>query len=109
MNVEFGDSEEASQMIVETNDYYDETCGIGAHGDTERRRVCGLRLGASNRIGWRWRIRGKGVGVAIYLTLNHGDMYIMSAKAVGSDWKHRSKLTIVHAAGAKKYMDQLNK
>ena len=40
----------------------------------------------------------------INIGLNDGDVYIMSEKAVGADWKLRSKYTIRHAAGAKKYL-----
>ena len=37
------------------------------------------------------------------IQLNHGDMYIMSEKAVGNDWKLKNKPTLRHAAGAAKY------
>jgi hypothetical protein len=35
--------------------------------------------------------------------LNHGDLYVMSEKAVGQDWKRKVIPTLRHAAGAKKY------
>jgi len=38
------------------------------------------------------------------LSLNHGDMYVMSEKATGWDWKYRSRATLRHAAGADKYL-----
>jgi hypothetical protein len=31
-------------------------------------------------------------------------MYVMSEKAVGSDWKRSSILTLRHATGAKKFL-----
>lgn len=34
------------------------------------------------------------------ITLHHGDIYIMSSKAVGSDWNLRSKYTLRHCAGS---------
>jgi hypothetical protein len=37
------------------------------------------------------------------LTLQAGDLYIMSDKATGNDWKKSSILTLRHAAGAAKY------
>jgi hypothetical protein len=40
------------------------------------------------------------------LTLNDGDMYIMSEKAVGTDWKKRSIASLRHAAGNKKYLQE---
>jgi len=37
--------------------------------------------------------------------LNDGDLYIMSEKAVGTDWmRNKSGYTLRHAAGAKKYL-----
>ena len=100
---------EMCRMVAEGNYYYDETCGIGAHGDSERRRAIGIRLGLCAPLGYRWRIRGKGVGKKMVLNFKHGDMYIMSEKAVGTDWKRRASLQLVHAAGAEQYMKQLDK
>ena len=36
--------------------------------------------------------------------LNTGDIYIMSEKAVGSDWRKSSMYTLRHAAGSNKYL-----
>ena len=36
--------------------------------------------------------------------LNTGDIYIMSEKAVGSDWRKSSMYTLRHAAGCNKYL-----
>jgi len=36
--------------------------------------------------------------------INHGDIYIMSEKATGFDWKSRNKTRLVHAAGHIKYL-----
>ena len=106
---EFYDKEEAVRMIAEGNYYYDETCGIGAHGDAERWKAIGIRLGRPAPLGYRWRLRSKGVGKKVVFKFKHGDMYIMSEKAVGRFWKHRASLQLVHAAGAEKYMKQLDK
>ena len=35
--------------------------------------------------------------------LNHGDLYVMSEKAVGTDWLLKNTLTLRHAAGSRKY------
>ena len=37
--------------------------------------------------------------------LHSGDMYAMSQKATGFDWKLRNKLTLRHAAGSYKYIN----
>ena len=38
--------------------------------------------------------------------VRHGDVYVMSEKATGFDWRLRSKTRVVHAAGAAKYVDK---
>jgi len=41
--------------------------------------------------------------------LNDGDMYIMSDKAVGFDWKKRNTKTLRHAAGCAKFLEIKNR
>ena len=41
--------------------------------------------------------------------INHGDIYVMSEKATGYDWKKRNRLTVRHAAGCEKYLKVPNK
>jgi len=89
----------------EGNYYYDvEKCGIGFHGDTERRKVIALRLGASLPLYYQWWRRGETVGPMIEIDLAGGDMYVMSEKAVGTDWKQRSVATLRHGAGAGRFV-----
>ena len=96
--------EKAKEMACEGNYYYDVSkCGIGFHGDGERKRVVGLRLGASIPLHYQWFTRSAPIGNRCELMLNHGDLYIMSEKAVGTDWMSSSKITLRHAAGSKKY------
>lgn len=91
----------ATDLKGEGNYYYNlKTCGIGWHGDSERRKVIALRLGASMPICYQWYFRNKPCGEKIVIPLDGGDVYLMSEKAVGSDWKHPSKWTLRHAAGA---------
>lgn len=92
----------AADLKGEGNYYYNPLkCGIGWHGDTERRKVIALRLGAPMMpIHYRWYNKGDPVGPVINVPLSGGDIYIMSEKAVGSDWKCRSKLTLRHSTGA---------
>ena len=47
---------------------------------------------------FNWFYNSKSVGETLKLTLNNGDMYIMSEKAVGNDWKKRSIYTLRHSA-----------
>ena len=96
--------------VVEGNRYYNlKNTGIGFHGDTERVVVICISIGCDNYpMRWQWFKDAMPVGQPIDITLNCGDVYIMSEKAVGSDWKLRSIYTLRHAAGAEKYRS-LNK
>ena len=91
--------------VVEGNRYYDlKKTGIGFHGDTERVVVICLSIGGFNYpMRWQWFKDGMPVGKPIDIHLNSGDVYIMSEKSVGADWKLKSKYTLRHAAGANKY------
>ena len=100
LSVFFG--EKASDLEVEGNLYYDVSkCGIGFHGDSERKRVIACSLGAKRPIHWQWYQNSKPIGERIKFELDGGDMYIMSEKATGFDWKKRSQKTLRHAAGVK--------
>lgn len=93
---------EREDLVAEGNHYYDSAkCGIGFHGDTERRLVVGCRFGAPMDLEYQWYLRSEPVGERVVLKLNHGDMYVMSSKAVGFDWKSRSKYTLRHGTGTK--------
>lgn len=98
----------ARNLKVESNYYYDASkCGIGFHGDSERRKVIGVRLGNtpdSLPLHYQWYLRGEPVFERIILNLNAGDIYIMSEKAVGTDWKKRVVYTVRHATGCDKYV-----
>lgn len=77
-------------------------CGIGWHGDGERRQTIIYRLGESSSarpLCFQWYLRGEPIGEPIAITLNHGDMAIASEKAVGTDWKTRNVPTLRHATG----------
>lgn len=87
-------------LVVEGNYYYDiNKCYIGYHGDTERRKVIGVRLGATFPLHFQWYERSSEIGKRLQLDLNHGDMYIMSEKATGFDWHKKIIPTLRHAAG----------
>ena len=95
----------AQNLKVESNYYYDITkCGIGYHGDTERRKVIGVRLGnVGYPMYYQWYKNGNPEGDRIQVDLNPGDIYIMSEKAVGTDWKRKTVYTLRHATGADKF------
>lgn len=89
-----------NNLQCEGNYYYDiNKTYIGFHGDTERRIVVGVRLGQNFPIHFQWYNRFKEVGKMFTYILEDGDIYIMSNKAVGYDWKKSSQYTLRHAAG----------
>ena len=51
-----------------------------------------------------WFYKSNVVGKTLTIDVPGGSLYFMSEKAVGADWKFRSKYTLRHAAGASKYL-----
>lgn len=93
-----------ANIKAEYNDYYDVSkCGIGYHGDSERREVVAVRVGAQMPIYYQWYHRANPVGPRNMIPLGGDDLYVMSEKAVGTDWKKSSLLTLRHSAGCDKY------
>jgi hypothetical protein len=90
-------------LVGELNHYFNATtCGIGYHGDAERRIVVGVRLGPGANgmpLKFQWYKNHGAIGRNGHIMLSSGDVYIMSEKAVGFDWKRSSILTLRHAAG----------
>ena len=98
----FGDK--SKNLEMEGNYYFDkDKCGIGWHGDGERRKVIGLRLGGSLDLRFKWFKNSESVGELFEVVLNSGDIYIMSEKCVGNDWKKRSILTLRHSVGGGRF------
>lgn len=101
---------EIEPLKAEANYYYDiGKCGIGYHGDSERRKVIAFRLGETIPICFQWFQKSIPVGDKIEISLEDGDMYIMSEKAVGFDWKKKLIPTVRHATGCVKYTEYKNK
>lgn len=100
--------EKANNLNAEGNYYFETKSGIGYHGDAERKIVICVCLGSSSTVRYRWRKPGSSENILtpIDLLLEHGDIYIMSEKATGFDWKKRSKWRLVHGAGHGKYIDK---
>ena len=103
--IEIGSKTKVEINVVEGNRYYNlKNTGIGFHGDTERVVVICISIGCDNYpMRWQWFKDGMPIGKPIDVILNCGDVYIMSEKAVGADWKLKSKYTLRHSAGADKY------
>ena len=81
--------------------YHDaKNCGVGFHGDDERRIVISVRLGCENNLQYQWFYKQLPIGERANIVLEHGDMYVMSEKAVGTDYKTLSKPILRHAAGS---------
>lgn len=98
----FGDK--ANNLKGEGNYYFDiKKCGIGFHGDSERRKVLAFRLGGNMDLHYQWFKEGEVVGKRIKIALNGGDIYVMSEKAVGTDWKKKKIYTVRHATGCEKF------
>ena len=94
----------AADLKIEGNYYYDTSkCGIGYHGDTERRKVIGIRLGQKHPLTYAWYKNNERCSEVIKIDLDHGDLYIMEQKTTGFDWKKKSIYTLRHAAGCDKY------
>lgn len=95
--------EKADKLKGELNAYYNiKICSIGFHGDAERKRVIAVRLGAMFPLFLQWYQHSEKVGPLFEIELGHGDIYCMSEKATGHDWKKRIEPTLRHAAGSKK-------
>ena len=95
--------EKTKKLNAEGNKYFHKDSGIGFHGDAERKIVICLSLGKSTTLRYHWRLAGSSEHTLepTDIKLNHGDVYIMSEKATGWDWKLRSKVRVVHGAGSK--------
>jgi hypothetical protein len=95
-----------TELKGESNIYYDPSkCGIGYHGDGERKKVFAARFGEADKVPlyFQWFQQSKPIGERIHIQLNDGDMYAMSEKAVGFDWLKKKAPTLRHAAGCDKY------
>jgi hypothetical protein len=109
----------AANLQGEGNFYFNKSnCYIRYHGDAERRKVIALRFGASMPLHFQWfygeRIAPRKfnmlkAGPRITRVLEHGDAYIMSEKAVGTDWRRKVVPTLRHAAGTEEILMKKSK
>lgn len=97
--------ENFKNLECEGNFYFDiNKCGIGYHGDAERKKVIGCRFGSSLDLNYYWYYNYKRLNNKISIPLDDGDIYIMDEKASGFDWKSKNKFTLRHATGCYKYI-----
>jgi hypothetical protein len=50
---------------------------------------------------FQWYHKSKPISDETVIPLSHGDIYVMSNKATGFDWRCPSKMTLRHGAGKK--------
>jgi predicted NAD-dependent protein-ADP-ribosyltransferase YbiA (DUF1768 family) len=95
------------KLYAEGNFYYDlDKCGIGFHGDGERRIVIAVRLGDKGiPFHYQWFQKSKPIGKRIIIDLEPGDLYAMSEIAVGTNWLKKNIPTLRHATGCKKFTE----
>lgn len=96
------------EFQAEGNFYQDggvKDTGVGYHGDAERRMVIAIRTGNNMMpLHYQWFFKSEPIGKNFSVDIAPGDLYVMSEKAVGTDWKKKSILTLRHASGAAKYV-----
>ena len=68
-----------------------------------------MRFGGEMYLKYQWYYKNNFLGRNMAFNFQHGDIYIMSEKAVGSDWLKSNIPTLRHAAGAEKYTSLKNK
>lgn len=91
-------SNKVENLSCEGNYYYDlKKTYIGFHGNSERKIAIGVCLGDSFNLYFQWFYQGTPRGELSKLELEHGDIYMMCQKAIGTDWKTRSDYTLRHA------------
>lgn len=96
--------EKGNKLICEGNRYFDiSKCGIGWHGDGERKKVIAFRLGVTLPLKFQWFHQNKPIGDVLDIKVENGDMYIMSEHATGNNWKKSSLYSLRHCAGSEKY------
>lgn len=95
-------------LNAEVNYYYEEGCGIGYHGDSERNIVFAINYGKPRIIQFQCYERAERIGKPVTIRLNCGDIYVMDGEATGTHWKQKMKQSGVrhwrHRAGDEKYI-----
>lgn len=83
-------------LRAHVNYYYDiNKCKVGFQGSEGKIHI-GVRLGSPMLLRFGWFYLSKQVGANIDFNLQDGDIYILSEKATGHDYKVKHKLTLRH-------------
>lgn len=95
-------------LLAEANVYHSEMSGIGFHGDSERKMVVGVNMGAKRVIEFQAFEHTLPVGKRLRIHLRDGDMYFMCTVACGNDWTSNGyrSLHYRHRAGYQKWLDR---
>lgn len=105
-------------LLAEANVYYADEykknnyCGIGYHGDAERpdSPVIGCNVGTERYLSFRAFYKNRYFNDhETRIKLEHGDIYFMSANAVGVNWKKSAQIVFRHRAGSLKFLEKDNK
>ncbi len=88
-------------LYAEGNYYYDlDKTYISFHNDLERCKIVCVKLGDDMPLYFRWYYKSEYVeNTQIEINFKHGDIYLMSEKAVGHDGRKKNIYTLRHAAG----------
>ncbi len=91
---------ESNGLDIYANYYHNSSkCYIGFHGDTERRKAIGYRLGDTFPLYFQWYHKGNKITPYVKFDLQHGDLYMMSENATGTNYRDWNSYTLRHAAG----------
>jgi len=67
------------------------------------RQVICVNLGHSLKVDFHWFHQGNPEGKPFHASMDHGDIYILSTKAMGADWEKKGVYSVQHAMGAQKF------
>ena len=100
-------------LNAEINYYYQDGCGIGYHGDSERNIVFAINYGKPRIIQFQCYEKADRIGEPVTIHLNSGDIYVMDGEATGTNWKEKMTKKGVrhwrHRAGDEKYISKSDK
>lgn len=88
-------------IVGEGRFYFDlYKCNTKHHGEINKKILICARFGAQFPLHFQWFVKWKAVGSPAKFMLNPGDMYILTNKAIGNDWRKATILTLRHGFAA---------
>ena len=86
---------------VEGDHYYDmERCGRDSFGDWDKRMLVGLQVGATMKMAFTWWYQESKFSTPVEIELHHGDIFVLSDKAVGHDIHRKAIATLKRTCGS---------